>query len=224
MLRTVAALAATVLVSAVPACSTVITGVAQPDPRRPGLERTEDSYGITAGFTDAPVQLELFTEPQCEHCAEFQADFGEDIKRTIESGQLAVTYRPVTFLDDEYEIDYSAMAANALFLTVSPATSAATFQAFVEDLWANQDLSWEDYSSSDFADLARDSGIADALVEKIDAAEPAVDPGEMNEANLDSLAAVSGGRVGTPTVYDLKNKEVVDLSDSAWLDNLIKSA
>ena len=106
----------------------------------------------------------------------------------------------------------------------STTTSAATFQAFVEDLWANQDLSWEDYSSSDFADLARDSGIADALVEKIDAAEPAVDPGEMNEANLDSLAAVSGGRVGTPTVYDLKNKEVVDLSDSAWLDNLIKSA
>src|ERR1700759_3247418 len=103
-----------------------------PDPHRPPVTITSDGFGIVAGFADAPVQLEIFTEPQCPHCAHLQATFGEDIKRHIESGQFTVTYRPMPFLDDEYEIDCAAAVANALFLAAEPSTSAATFQNFVE--------------------------------------------------------------------------------------------
>jgi protein-disulfide isomerase len=81
---------------------------------------TEDGYGIVVGLPDAPAEVEIYTEPQCEHCADFQARFGEDLRSHLQSGLLAVVYRPLTFLDDEYDTDYSAAAANALFLAAAP--------------------------------------------------------------------------------------------------------
>lgn len=205
-------------------CSKVITGVALPDPHRPGVAITSDGFGIVAGFADAPVQLEIFTEPQCPHCAHLQATFGEDIKRYIESGQLAVTYRPMTFLDDEYGIDYSAVAGNALFLTVDSSTSAAAFQTFVEDLWANQQLAFADYNAKDFADLAKESGIPDALVARIGKGDKVIDPDKMESQNQTLLSDESPDSPGTPTVYNLSQKETVDITDDNWLAHLFQTA
>ena len=100
-------------------CSRTVDGTAQPDPRKPGVALSGDGYGIVAGFDDAPVNVEIFTEPQCNHCADLQADFGDDIARYLNIGQLAVTYRPMTFLDDSDD-RYSARVSNALFLAVDP--------------------------------------------------------------------------------------------------------
>jgi protein-disulfide isomerase len=205
-------------------CSKVVAGVAMPDPHRPGVAISSDGFGIVTGFADAPVQLEIFTEPQCPHCAHLQATYGEDIKRYIESGQLAVTYRPMTFLDDEYSIDYSAVAGNALFLAADPSTSAAVFQTFVEDLWANQQLAFADYEAKDFADLAKDSGIPDALVKRIGNGDKAVDTDKMESANQTLLSDQSPESPGTPTVYNLTQKETVDISDDDWLAHLFQTA
>jgi protein-disulfide isomerase len=205
-------------------CSKVVAGVAMPDPHRPGVAISSDGFGIVTGFADAPVQLEIFTEPQCPHCAHLQATYGEDIKRYIESGQLAVTYRPMTFLDDEYSIDYSAVAGNALFLAADPSTSAAVFQTFVEDLWANQQLAFADYEAKDFADLAKDSGIPDALVKRIGNGDKAIDTDKMESANQTLLSDQSPESPGTPTVYNLTQKETVDISDDDWLAHLFQTA
>jgi protein-disulfide isomerase len=212
---------AAILALTVTGCTKAITGVAQPDPRKPGTALTSDGYGIVAGFPDAPVQLELFTEPQCNHCAGFQATYGEDIKHHIETGQLVVTYRPLTFLDDEFNIDYSAKAANTLFLAAGSGTSAAIFQTFVEQLWANQDLSHDYYSNSDFADLARDSGVAGDIVDRIGSGDSGVNTTEMNAVNTDSLAQISDGNIATPTLYNMKTKAVVDISERNWLNKVL---
>ncbi|CAN5699668.1 thioredoxin domain-containing protein [soil metagenome] len=214
---------AALLALTVTGCSREIEGVAQPDPRQAGVAITSDGFGIVAGFPDAPVQLEIFTEPQCTHCAHLQATFGEDIKRHIESGQLAVTYRPMTFLDDEHEIDYSAVVGNALFLSVEPSTKAATFQNFVEELWANQELSYVDYTDADFADIARDSGLSDDIVARISSGDSAVDTDDLASANEALLSEESPESPGTPVVYNLKQKDTVDISDNAWLDHLLRT-
>jgi protein-disulfide isomerase len=215
--------ATTVVALTVAGCSREIAGVAQPDPRQAGVAVTSDGFGIVAGFADAPVQLEIFTEPQCTHCAHLQATFGEDIKRHIQSGDIAVTYRPMTFLDDEYDIDYSAVVANALFLAVGPSTTAATFQTFVEDLWANQDLSFVDYTGDDFADIARDSGLSDDIVAKISDGDAAVDTTDLASQNENLLSDESPQSPGTPVVYNLKQKETIDIGDADWLDHLLKT-
>ncbi|MCV7230371.1 DsbA family protein [Mycolicibacterium komossense] len=204
-------------------CSREVDGVARPDPHQPGVAATSDGFGIVAGFADAPVQLEIFTEPQCSHCAHLQATFGEDIKRHIESGELSVTYRPMTFLDDQYEIDYSAVVTNALFLAVEPSTTAATFQNFVEDLWANQQLSSVDYTNEDFAGIARESGLSDHVVARIGDGDSAVDTDELAAQNETLLSDESPESPGTPVVYNLKQHQTVDISDDAWLDHLLQT-
>ncbi len=80
-------------------CTREITGVAQADPRGPATALSDDGFGIVAGDPNAPVQIELYTEPQCTHCADLQKDFGEELAQYMNLGQLAVTYRPMTFLD-----------------------------------------------------------------------------------------------------------------------------
>lgn len=202
-------------------CSRVVNGMAQPDLRGPGIAVSADGYGIVVGDADAPIQLELFTEPQCDHCAHFQATFGEDLKAHIRQGRLSVVYRVLTFFDDANSTDYSAQVANALFLTATPATTAETFQDFVETLWANQDLATE-FTQDDLADLADRSGIDPGLVAAIRADRPGVDATAMDAANSERLNEVSPDAAGTPTVYDLKRDVVIDISDPNWLKALLR--
>lgn len=176
--------------------------MAVPDPRTAGVTLTEDGFGIVAGFPDAPLQVEIFTEPQCSHCADLQARYGEEMKAAMEAGRLTVTYRPLTFLDDEYLTDYSATASNTLFLAVDSATDtgtdAATFQNYVEELWANQDLSFFDFTDQDFADIATDSGLPDAVVTRIADGDTAVDTDALLEFNFTALENISPNNLGTP--------------------------
>ncbi|WP_176562135.1 DsbA family protein [Mycolicibacterium palauense] len=205
-------------------CSNVIEGTPRADPRTPGVALTDDGFGVVAGFDDAPVHLEIFTEPQCTHCADLQHDYGEEIRSHLQAGRLAVTYRPLTFFDEEYYLDYSALVSNALFLAVAPSTSAGDFQTFVEDLWANQDLSYIDYTDADFAEIAEEAGLAAPIVEDIDSGARGVRVQAMSDANTAALMDITGGRAGTPTIYDLDAREVVDVSEPDWLENLIASA
>ena len=115
--RATAVMAAAVLMWA-SGCTNQITGTATQDPGQPPLALSDDGYGIVAGYPDAPVQIELYTEPQCSHCEELQSSFGNDIEHYINLGELAVTYRPLTFLDTPTTNRHSARVANALFLAV----------------------------------------------------------------------------------------------------------
>ena len=162
---------------------------------------SEDGYGIVAGFDDAPVKVEIFTEPQCNHCADLQADFGDDIAHYIKIGQLAVIYRPLTFLDDG-DGRYSARVSNALFLAVDPETSATAFQAFVEELYAQQRPLTDGPSDNEIADMARDSDIPAAVVDRIASGKPALDVVDMANSNFGHLYELNPLDPGTPTVYD----------------------
>ena len=116
------------------------------------------------------MQLELYTEPQCSHCADLQADFGDQLAYYIGIGQLAVTYRPLTFLDQQPD-GHSAHVANALFAAATPGGpegrrhAARAFQRFVEDLWAHQDIGGPGPSDDEMADMAKSVGIPAAQVD-----------------------------------------------------------
>lgn len=181
---------------------------------------SDDGSGILAGYSDAPVRIEIFTEPQCPACAKLQHDSGDDIAKYIGSGQLAVTYRPMTFLD-QTGTDYSARVANAMFLAAGEGTTGAEFQAFVEDLWSHQEPEGSAGPTDDaMADMARESGVSPDRVDKIAAAEEGVDVDEMADQNTELLEGFTSSP-GTPTIYDLVNEEQVEIDDD-WLENLMK--
>ncbi|BBZ10592.1 thioredoxin domain-containing protein [Mycobacterium branderi] len=181
------------------------------------VPRSSDGNGVLVGSAGAPVQLEIFIEPQCPHVAELESTDGDAIARNIGDGRLAVTYRPLTFLDDRKHTDVSARISNALFLAADPATSPTAYQAFVQDLYRHQTRP----DNNEIAAMARESGVPDAVAEKIAAGDYVVDPAAMNDANRARLVQDNPENPGTPTVYDLNTKTVVDTQDSEWLGKLL---
>lgn len=184
----------------------------------PGTVLSADHFGVLAGAASAPVQLEIFCDPQCSECAKFEADSGGDLTRHLASGDVAVTYRWMTFLDARRNNDTSARVGNALMAAADPATPAATYQAFVNDLYRKGGTP----SVEDIATTARESGLPAHVVDRIAEGRPAVDPISMNAFNRVQLLAANPESPGTPTVYDLTTRSVVDTGDVGWLDRLVQ--
>ncbi len=181
--------------------------------------RTGDDYGVLVGSVAAPVQLEIFCEPQCPHCAELESTSGDRIATGLATGRLAVTYRWLTFLDDKHHNDVSARISNALLSAADPTTPATVYQAFVQDLYRHQ--SPDGPNNDDIAAMARESGVPEMVADRIAAGNQAVDAAALNDANRARLNEENPQNPGTPTIYNLNTKSVVDLQDPGWLDELI---
>jgi thioredoxin family protein len=212
------------------ACTQQVEGSARPDPVKAPVELVKDGFGIKLGFDDAPIQLELYTEPQCNHCADLQADFGDKMLSYINLGQLALTYRPVTFLDAGAN-QHSERVANALFAAVSPrggsgdagATNAIEFQHFVEELWKVYGAGPDHPDNQEIAEMARTAGIPAAQVSGIEGGKPAIDVKDLEDTNFEFLYEIDDISTGTPTVYDLKTGKKLDIYDDNWLSKVMGS-
>lgn len=220
MSRAVVLLTIGLLLAAV-GCAKQVTGTAQPDPSQPPLMLSEDGFGIVAGFDNAPVRIEIFTEPQCSHCADLQADFGDRLGYYIRVGQLKVTYRPVTFLD-EHSGGHSAQVTNAMFLAADGDATGTQFQRFVQELWANQDPGGPGPSDDEMADMAEEAGMPEKVAKRIAHGESAVNVADMDDSNFEYLFEIDPLETGTPTVYDPATDEKLDIYDD-WLNKLIQS-
>ncbi len=88
-------------------------------PTPPGVSLTG---GVPVGKATAPVTLDLYEDPQCPVCAQFEAQVGPTIAGWIASGKVAVHYHVISFLDSASTTKYSSRAANALYAAaaVSP--------------------------------------------------------------------------------------------------------
>jgi protein-disulfide isomerase len=222
------------LVVALSGCSRAVGGTAQGDLNPPLVEMTQDQFGIRAGLEDAPIQLEIYTEPQCTHCADLQHDFGDQFAYYIGAGQLAITYRPMTFLDTPATDGHSGRVANALFAAATTggegedAVSATgrQFQRFVEQLWSHQQPRTAGPSDDDMADFARKADIPGFQVHEIETGateKSASDLADMESTNFEYLYEVDPLNTGTPTVYDLNAGRKLDIYDNDWLSKLMAS-
>lgn len=207
-------------------CANEVTGTARPDPVRAPLALSDDGFGIVAGFDDAPAQIKIFTEPQCTHCHDLQQQFGDQIAYYLAVGGVQVTYRPLTFLDEEGQ-GYSAAVVNAMFAAAEPAgdatTSAVDFQHFVEELWAQQDPGGPAFSGDELRTIARTAGLPEPVADNVARAQEVVDIDALEQNNFELLYSADSANVGTPTVVDLDTGEKVDISDGDWLDQLVAS-
>ncbi|WP_082981109.1 thioredoxin domain-containing protein [Mycolicibacter heraklionensis] len=194
-----------------------LAGPAFGEPSVPGAALSPDHFGVLVGTASAPVQLEIFCDPQCSECAKFEAASSDALSRHLTAGDVAVTYRWMTFLDARRKNDTSARVGNALMAAADPATSAGAYQTFVTDLYRKGGTP----SVEDIATTARESGLPDHVVDRIAAGQQVVDATSMNAFNRVQLLAANPESPGTPTVYDLATKTVVDTDDAGWLDRLV---
>jgi hypothetical protein len=143
---------------------------------------------------------------------------GGEIADYINSGDLQVTYRPVTFLDRE-ATGYSHRVSNALFLAAAPEADllAAEMQNFINELYWQADPSRDDQYLASIAEIAR---LPQPLADQIGARDPALDTVAMDSANEKRLDGIQH-LVAAPTVYDLKTHALVDTTGNDWLKKLV---
>ena len=182
------------------------------------VPRTGDGNGVLLGSPVAPVQLEIFCEPQCPYCAKLEAADGDRLAGALARGRVAITYRWLTFLDGRHHNEVSARVTNALFVAADPATPPTAYQAFVQDLYHHQ--SADGPSNADVAAMARDSGVPGAVADRVASGDIVVDATAVNDVNKARLKDEIPDNLGTPTVYNLNTRSVVDTQDSDWLDAL----
>ncbi|BBY34200.1 hypothetical protein BST33_03000 [Mycolicibacter minnesotensis] len=187
------------------------------EPEVAGTVLAADHFGVLAGSAQAPVQLEIFCDPQCSECAKFEAASGDALGRHLAAGDVAVTYRWMTFLDTRRHNDVSARVGNALMSAADPATSAQAYQSYVTALYRKGGAP----SLDDLATTARESGLPTPVVERIAAGQQAVDATSMNAFNRVQLLSANPQSPGTPTVYDVTTKTVVDTDEAGWLGRLV---
>jgi protein-disulfide isomerase len=207
-------------------CATTITGHAVAGgsaASRSGLALSDDGHGVVLGTSGdgGAVAIDLFIEPQCPHCGQFVAEYGDAIAKDLASGRLAVTIRPLTFLDNGSD-DYSARATNAIFLVAADDESTpALVWKFIQGLYAKLVSSASLADDDGLAQIANDVGVSADTVNRIAAAEPEADGDEVSDGNL-AVMDEYDVQPATPAVYDTTDKREVDVSDPQWLDELLK--
>ena len=210
-------------------CSGVVDGTAQREQTVVPAAPSKDGSGIKIGSTDAPVQLELYLEPQCRQCADLQADFGDQLAYYVAIGRLALTYRPMVLLDKDNG-KHSERVANAMFAAVTPdapsgavATTGPAFQRFVKELWTVWDGGPNQPTVEEMAGFARGAGIPEEQVARIESVQPAVDTADTTDLNFQFLYLLDPVDTSMPYVYDLKRDKTLDVYDDDWLDKAMES-
>lgn len=203
-------------------CGRTVRGAGTADPHTPGTTITADGFGIIAGKPDAGIQIELYTEPQCSHCAHLQGQFGPQLRSLINLGELAITYRPLTVLD-RGQRSYSARVSNALFLAAAHGTSGPSFQSFVEDVWGHQQPLSAGPTDGELSAMADHSHVDADAVARIKTGQSALNTDAMSHANEARLQRILHDTPTTPAVYNLNSHRLLNTSGDNWLRRLMAS-
>ncbi|HEY6749103.1 MAG TPA: MauE/DoxX family redox-associated membrane protein [Mycobacteriales bacterium] len=92
--------------------------------------------GVTVGPASAAVTLDLYEDPQCPVCAQFETQVGPQISTWVAAGTVKVHYHVISFLDSSSSTKYSSRAANALYAAAG--VSPTAFARLHQTLFAQQ--------------------------------------------------------------------------------------
>lgn len=143
--------------------------------------------GIVYGDQDAKVEVELFEDFLCPHCAAFQADAEPVLQEYLDSGDIRVLYYPVTLSSFG---EPTERAANAYACAADQGSEEAL--AYQNALFANAGTEW---TNERLLDLGESQGLDDSFrscVEGDDFAEYV--------RSIDQTFTERGA-TGTPTVF-----------------------
>jgi protein-disulfide isomerase len=103
-------------------------------PAGPTPQAVTAENGVTIGRADARVVVDLYEDPQCPACRQFEQEIGPSLAEWIQSGSTKVNYHVVSFLDRASSTHYSSRAANAFYC----AADAGVFVRYHDLLYAAQ--------------------------------------------------------------------------------------
>ncbi|MFF0268756.1 DsbA family protein [Kribbella sp. NPDC004536] len=141
--------------------------------------------GVTVGKAGAKVNIDLYLDFRCPHCAEFEKDSGATVDKLVEDGTATLTYWPLQFVNP----DSSPRLANAF------AAAAANGKAlsFADELYGDFSKSW---TSDQLIELGKQLGVGDAKYQ-----QALQDNTYASWLESVGKAADDRGVTGTPTAY-----------------------
>lgn len=164
-----------------------------PAPEEPDTSKTPPGIvdADKAATNGEPVQLVVFQDYECVHCADFEKENAELLKKYVDAGKLDVEYRNLNFLDKATPDQYSSRAANAAYL-VAEQVSADQFLEYSQEVFTHQGTGG--LSNQELAEIAGKHG-ASVTAEDIDenTYRPMVD--------VATRESVTNGVAGTPTMF-----------------------
>lgn len=191
----------------------------------------DDAGAVTVSNGDADLKLDIYEDALCPICADFEHQYGQQIAKALDDGQLVATFRMVDFLNAaSFSGDYSTRAYAALLAVAkNDGAKPGVFMAFHTALYDAKNQPKEngssDLTNEQLADLAGKSGASEET-QKVIADGTEVQAASANaQSNLASLrtAAEKVGRsAGTPTV--VKDGLPIATNDVNWLTNLLPAA
>ena len=141
--------------------------------------------GITVGKAGAKVNIDLYLDFRCPHCAEFEEASGATVDKLVQDGTATLTYWPLQFVNP----DASPRLANAF------AASAASGKAlsFVDAVYGDFSKAW---TTDQLMQLGKQLGVDDTKY-------AAAVNGNTYAGWIDSVSKASTDRgvTGTPTAY-----------------------
>lgn len=167
-------------------------------------------YAVTRGDAGAPVTVTVFEDFMCPFCGQFEAASRATLDKLVNSGDVKVEYRVISFLDRASNgTEYSTRAMNAFgaVLDTAGADAAVTFH---NELYANQPQENTDGLSD--AQLVRYAVQAGADEAKV---RPLIEDRAFEQWVVNATdAANKDGVSSTPTVQvDGKTLEATTIDD-----------
>lgn len=178
--------------------------------------------GSTSGSADDAVEVEVYSDFMCPFCALFEETNGPMLAELRESGDIVLTYHPVSILDRFSEGSaYSTRSATAVALVADQAPEA--FVELNDLLFANQPAEGTPgLSDAEIADLAREAGVPDEVATQIEDGSYMADAAdgersatfvEWTEKATEQATKDLGG-LGTPAI--VIDGEVLDTAEYDW--------
>ncbi len=125
-----------------------------------------ETYAVPNGQVDAPVTVTIFEDFMCPFCGDLEAAAGDVLAPYVESGDVVVHYRVLSFLDRASDgSDYSTRAMNALAVVLDTAgpEAAAMFHDLLFEMQPEEGTSGP--SDDELVDLAVEAGASRDAVE-----------------------------------------------------------
>ena len=137
------------------------------------------------------VQLVIFQDFECVHCADFEEQNSELIKDKVLSGDVTLEHRNLNFLDRGSPDAYSSRAANAAY-HVAEQVDPEQYMDFVKEVFSHQGTGG--LSNDELAEIASKHG-ANVSADQLD--ENTYRP----MINVMAQESMANGIAGTPTMF-----------------------
>jgi protein-disulfide isomerase len=170
------------------------------------------------------VTIDLYEDPLCPACAQFEQQFGQQINQAVDDGKLIVNVRMLNFLNPRSASgDYSTRATAAtVCVAQNSGTQPGVYLTYKDKLYEQGTQPAEggstDLSNQQLAELATAAGASSAAADCISSGSGVQAAAASAQAAEQTLAAATGGQVATPSV--IKDGAPIKLPVD-WLTQLV---